>query len=111
MDTTKLSGTQIITDDAACARILADVGLLDKLRPTPPFTHTSTTFCYQGYYCLATYDYGHPNEIDNGFSIVMVPKTQDNMCDAARFFQELLCGITFGPRLTETFTVTPLACQ
>ena len=98
----------IITDDVECMRILTDEGLLDKLRPWPGFTHVNTAFQYAGCWCLATYDCGHSDPKDNGYTIVMLPDSSTTLDEAAKFFSEAINGVTHGVRIGVEFTVQPL---
>lgn len=64
-----------IADNAECIRILTELGLVDKLQPHPPWTRAHTYFEYRDCWCAAAYDKGHADEKDNGFSIIMLPKS------------------------------------
>lgn len=70
-----LNGARIVMDNVEAMRILTDVGIVDKLQPVPPWTRAHTYFEYGEFWCVGTYDKGHELEVDNGFGIVMLPKS------------------------------------
>lgn len=80
----------VITSDIECARILTDEGLLDKLVPQEEANMAATFFERWEHYCMAVKHWGHADPTDNGFIIIMLPKSRFSRMDAARFFAEAI---------------------
>ncbi|MDB6017691.1 MAG: hypothetical protein JWR19_2180 [Pedosphaera sp.] len=80
----------MIEDDAQCLRILSEAGLLNALTPRPGKDTACTSFEHGEFRCLACYHYGHTNPADNGYLVVMMPKSIFSEQDAAVFFAGII---------------------
>lgn len=81
------NGSFLIADDAECIRILADEGVLDKVRPYPPHNQASFAFARGDHWCLATC---HNDSADDGYTIVFLPKNRFTKEQAGEFFAGVL---------------------
>ena len=80
----------IVTDNAKAQRILLLAGMLTPdFKPQPPSNKTICVFVFQQHWCLGVYEEGHPDPIDNGFLVIMVPQAEWDKAAASRFFAEL----------------------
>lgn len=87
MNQTFPNGGILIADDVECIRILAEEGLLDKVRPFPPHNQASHAFGRGEHWCLATC---HSGSSDDGYTILCLPKSRFTREQAGGFFSELL---------------------
>lgn len=79
---------QFITDDNDAKAFLASEGQLQNMAPIDPFDHIAVVFVTEDAYCLATNDTGHPNQEDNGYTVLCIGKDAMSRQDAARFIAE-----------------------
>lgn len=86
------NGAIMITDDVEVIRILVEHGLLDKLCPMRGTTHNQATHCFEHgeYWCMANHHWDCPVESDNGYCLIMVPKSRFTKEQAGRMFTEVL---------------------
>ena len=68
-----INGIHFITDDTEAKEFLASENMIQNLIPIDPFDHVNIGFGTENAYCLATLDVGHPNEEDNGYTVVIIP--------------------------------------
>ena len=85
---TTINGIEFIADDEEAKMFLASHNRLQSLIPIDPFDHVAAVFCTDDAYCLATYDSGHPNAEDNGYTVLLIPKDAMSPEDAAQFIRE-----------------------
>ena len=90
----------IIEDNVECLRIIVDLGILDLLQPVEGAN--SAFHCYEteDHNCLASYYTGHGTMKDDGYLIVMLPKTEWSFDRAAQAFADCIVetseGISYG---------------
>jgi hypothetical protein len=96
MNTYDKNQKYIIEDNIEALRILVDLGVLDLLTPKPGAN--SAYHCYQteDHYCMASYHTGHGTKVDDGYLIVMVPRTEWTFKQAAHFFADAIVDTTEG---------------
>ena len=61
---------------------------LQNLRPVDPYDHVCAIFSTEEAYCGASYDYGHPNAEDNGYTVLIIPKDSMTPGDAAALLED-----------------------
>jgi hypothetical protein len=79
---------QLISDDNEAKAFLASEGMLQSLVIQDPYDHAALVFATEDAYCLATNDTGHPNQEDNGYTVLCIGKDAMSRQDAARFIAE-----------------------
>lgn len=89
----------LIDDDVEAARILVDHGLIGQMEPKFGFTHCNTCFHTEHHWCLATRDIGHADPVDNGYAVVMLPKSGFTLEQAGEFFADMIGNTTAGLRI------------
>lgn len=78
----------MLTLDANAKSFLASENQLQNMRPRPPLNHICIIWQNEHAYCMATHDYGHPDPIDNGFLVMILPKHCVTGEQADKVFQE-----------------------
>lgn len=79
---------QFITDDLEAKAFLASHNQLQNMVPQDPYDHVCCIFGTDEAYCGASYDYGHPNAEDNGYTVLIIPRDEMSPRDAACFLSE-----------------------
>jgi hypothetical protein len=79
---------QLITDDAQAKAFLASENMLQTLIPQPPFDHVSAISQNATAFIGAAYDEGHADPADNGYTVLILPKSHWTKEEAAAFLYE-----------------------
>ncbi len=87
---------KILNQDAECIELLTRAGVLDKLEISEPFTHANYVWADDENFYLATKDIGHADPAENGFCIVVIPRTECTQQEAAALFAKAISMTTFG---------------
>lgn len=69
-------GGQLITDDLQVKAFLASHNQMQNLIPEHPWDHVCILFQTETHWCGAAYDDGHADPTDNGYSLMMLDKSQ-----------------------------------
>lgn len=96
MTTYEQGQPHIIKDNVECLRIIVDLGVLDSLTPIPGANSAFHTYTTDDHYCMASYHKEHGTKEDDGYLIVMVPKTTWSFDRAAQFFANCIVDNTDG---------------
>ena len=80
---------QLIADDNEAKAFLASHNRLQLMRTIPPFDRVSTVFETSEAWCLATFDEGHPNAVDNGYTVLVIPHGSMSPTEASQFIAEV----------------------
>ena len=94
MKTYNSNEQHIVTDNVECLRLLVDRGALEQLKPCPGANSAFHSYTTDHHYCLASYHTEHGNNEDDGYLIVMVPKTTWTFERAAQFFADAIVEST-----------------
>lgn len=90
----------IIEDNTECLRLIVDQGVLDLLKPCPGANSAYHCYITEHHYCMASFHTGHGTKKDDGYLIVMVPKSKWEFRRAAEFFADAIVdtseGISYG---------------
>ncbi|MGB8166259.1 MAG: hypothetical protein WCF18_02135 [Chthoniobacteraceae bacterium] len=99
----------LITDDAMVEALLIRSGH-PLPQPTPPFTKSICYFRHeqegQLYYCMVSYERGHPDPADNGYVLTGLPASAFTPEEAAELFTEAVRDTSYGPIVSEWLTPT-----
>jgi hypothetical protein len=77
-----------ITDDMEAKAFLASENQLQNMVPIEPYDHVCILFGTEYAYVGATYDCGHPDPKDNGYTVLIILRDAMNINEA----RELLVG-------------------
>lgn len=80
----------VITDNVECLKILLDEGIVEQLKPKDGANVVYHSYQSKDHYCMASYHTDHGNNDDDGYLIVMVPKSSWSFMDAAHFFSNAI---------------------
>ena len=102
-----MSDPIIISDDVTVQAILTE-NCLPLPKPEPPFTKS---ICYLRhtfagghlFYCMVSFECGHPNPCDNGYVLMGLPARTFTPAEAAQFFTEAVAMSSHGPIETGAF--------
>lgn len=97
----------IIGDNVEAMKVIVDAGVLNLMKPKG--TANTAYYCFERehHWCLASNHIGHELEKDNGYMVLMLPKSKFDKELAASAFADCIhensAAITFGVE-----TVAPL---
>lgn len=90
----------IISDNIEALQLIVDQGILDLLVPKAGANSAFYSYQTEHHYCLASNHIGHGTQEDNGYMVVMIPKTDWTFKEAAQFFADAIVetneGISYG---------------
>lgn len=86
----------IVSDNVECLRLIVDRGVLEQLTPCHGANSAFHSYTTDNHYCMASYHTEHGNKEDDGYLIVMVPKTTWTFQRAAQFFANCIADNTEG---------------
>lgn len=76
----------IVSDNIEALQLIVDQGILDLLVPKPGTNSAFYSYQTEHHYCLASNHIGHGTERDDGYLVVMIPKSSTTFQDATEFF-------------------------
>lgn len=89
--------TYLVGDNVEAMRLLVDAGILDQLKPRGTANTAHYHFQTADHWCSGSNHIGHEKESDNGYMVIMVPKSKMDMKQAGQFFATMITEYHEGP--------------
>ena len=86
----------VIDDDVECIKILTDHGLLNAMMPGEGFNICFGRFYTDTHYGIASYQRGNARPEDNGYLVVLLPRSEISAIGASEFFAEFVADGVVG---------------
>lgn len=86
-----------VVDNVKAMCLLVDAGVLGQLKPRGTANTTHYNFQTVSHWCSASNHIGHEKESDNGYMVIMIPKSKMNIEQAGQFFATMITEYHEGP--------------
>lgn len=83
-----MNGIVFLTNDSECKEFLALHNQLQNMVPIGGYDHVFLAFHTEDAYCAARHDVGHEDPRDNGYTVLIIPKTAMDLQTAAQWIAE-----------------------
>lgn len=83
-----MTSIALLTNDNECKAFLAMHNQLQNMIPIVGYDHVFLAFNTENAYCAAARDVGHEDPADNGYTVLIIPKTAMDVQTAAQWIAE-----------------------
>lgn len=80
-----MTGIVLLTNDTECKEFLASHNQLQNMIPIGGYHHVFLAFNTEDAYCAAAREVGHEDPADNGYTVLIIPKTEMDVRTAAQW--------------------------
>ncbi len=87
---------RFIEDNAESIRLIEEQGVMALMTPRPGCNSSFHPYGTEHHWCLASYHCGHSDPKDNGYAVLMMPKTEYTKEQAMDFFYDIIKSTTEG---------------
>lgn len=86
-----------VEDNVEAMRLIVGAGVLDKMKPSGTANTSHYHFQTEHHWCSASHHIGHEKESDNGYTVILLPKSRMSKEEAGWFFATLIAKYHEGP--------------
>lgn len=80
----------IIEDNVEALKLIVEQGVLDQMKPIGTANSSFYAYSTPTHWCLASKHIGHDEDKDNGYCIILMPKSRVSVDDATSFFADCI---------------------